>query len=403
MLLKNKTVVLGVTGGIAAYKALELVSLLKKAGADIKVIMTRAAAEFVTPLSFSALTGNPVACDMFEKPAEWDIKHISLAKAADVFVIAPCTANVIAKIAGGIADDMLTTTALATKAPILIAPAMNTNMFENPITQDNIAHIAKRPGYSFAMPDCGRLACGDSGRGKLRDIRDIFDMTCHLALKPDADLAGKKVLISAGATKESIDPVRFITNHSTGKMGFALANAAYLRGAEVTLVAGSNTCRSMCGVNRRDVVTAEDMHKAVLENAPDADIIVMAAAVADFRPAEVSDEKIKKSGRDALSLTLTGNPDILKELGEKYGNSGKVIAGFAMETQDLITNAEKKLREKHVSFIAANSLRTEGAGFGTDTNIITIIDKDGALTNIPKSSKSDIANIILDKCRELLN
>lgn len=403
MLLKDKTVVLGVTGGIAAYKALELVSLLKKAGADVKVIMTRSATEFVTPLSFSALTGNPVACDMFKEPADWDIKHISLAKVADVLVIAPCTANVIAKTANGIADDMLTATVLATKAPVLIAPAMNTNMFENPITQDNIARIANRPGYSFAMPDSGRLACGDLGRGKLRDIQDIFDMTCHLALNRDADLTGKKVLVTAGATRESIDPVRFITNHSTGKMGFALANAAYLRGAEVTLIAGAGTCRSMCGVSRHDVVTAAEMRDAVLKYATPADVIIMAAAVSDFKPAEVSDEKIKKDGRDKLQLTLTENPDILKELGEKYGRSEKLLVGFAMETQNLIANAKEKLREKNISFIAANNLKAEGAGFGTDTNVITIIDKDGTLTNIPKSSKSDIANIILDKCRALLN
>lgn len=399
MLLKNKTIVLGVTGGIAAYKALELTSKLIKSGADVKVIMSKAATEFVAPLSFQSLSKNPVATDTFAEPKTWEIRHISLAKAADVFAVVPCTANVIGKIASGIADDMLTTTVMATKAPVIIAPAMNTNMFENQIVQDNIKKLVSY-GYNFIMPSEGRLACGDVGRGKLTDINLIFDEIVRLALLKDADMSGKKIVISAGATIEKIDPVRFLTNHSTGKMGFALAKAAHLRGAEVTLVAGHNQCTAMNGINRINTESAEDMRSAVLSYAKDADIIVMSAAVADFKPKYFSDEKIKKSGSDSMTLELVRNPDILKELGDKYGDT-KTIIGFAMETQNLLENAQKKCRDKKVDFIVANNLRTEGAGFGTDTNVATILDKNGSILELPKMTKYELANIILSKALEV--
>ena len=399
MLLKNKTIVLGVTGGIAAYKALELTSKLVKSGAEVKVIMTKSSTEFVTPLSFRSLSKNPVAVDMFDEPKTWEIQHISLAKSADVFVVVPCTANVIGKIACGIADDMLTTTVMAAKAPVLIAPAMNTNMFENPIVQDNIKKL-KEYGYNFVMPDTGRLACGDTGQGKLSRVDNIFDEIVRLALSDNLDLKGKKIVISAGATAESIDPVRYITNHSTGKMGFAAAKAAYLRGADVTLIAGLNQCENIRGVNTVNVTSAEEMAAAVLTAAEKSDIIIMSAAVADFRPSKISEEKIKKSGCDTMSIELVRNPDILKELGQKYKDK-KIIIGFAMETQNLLENAQKKCLEKNTDFIVANSLRTKGAGFGTDTNIATIIDKNGEKTELKKMSKFELANIILDKALKM--
>lgn len=397
MQLKNKTIVLGVTGGIAAYKALELTSMLVKAEADVKVIMTRSAAQFIAPLSFGSLSKNQVVTDMFEDPVYWDIKHISLAKAADVFAIVPCTANVIGKIAGGIADDMLTATAMATTAPTLIAPAMNTNMFNNPIVQDNIKKLESYPRYSFVMPSEGRLACGDTGKGKLADVQDIFNEICRCANADNMDLIGKKVVVSAGATCESIDPVRYITNHSSGKMGFAIAKAAYLRGADVTLVAAKNTCRKILGVNQIDVLTAAQMRDAMKDSSKDADIIIMSAAVSDYRPETVSDEKVKKTD-NIISMRFIKNPDILKELGEIYGDT-KTVIGFAMETQDLLKNAKKKCAEKNAAFIVANNLKTEGAGFGGDTNVATIVDKNGEVCEIPKTTKLELANIILDKAK----
>lgn len=402
MILKDKKVLLCVSGGIAAYKALELTSRLIKSGAEVKVIMTKSATEFVSPLSFQTLSKNPVAVDMFEEPKSWEVRHISLAKWADVFAVVPATANVIGKIACGIADDMLSTTVMATKSPVLIAPAMNTNMFENPIVQDNITKL-KNLGYNFVMPESGRLACGDVGRGKLCDIDIIFDEITRLAFKDNQDLTGKKVLVSAGATKESIDPVRYITNHSSGKMGFSIAKAAYLRGAFVTLIAGSHSVKKPYGVDVIDVTSAIDMTDAMLSYADSYDIIIMSAAVADFRPKNYSDEKIKKTAMnndskstDEMTLSLQKNPDILKSLGEKYSDK-KVIVGFAMETENLLENAKKKCIEKNTDFIVANSLRTEGAGFKSDTNIATIIEKSGEKTTLPKMSKFDLANIILDK------
>ena len=397
MLLDNKTVVLGVTGGIAAYKALELTSKLVKSGAQVKVIMTKSAVEFVAPLSFQSLSGNPVAIDTFDEPKSWEIRHISLAKAADVFAIVPCTANIIGKIAGGIADDMLTTTVMATKAPVLIAPAMNTNMFENPIVQDNIKKLSEKYHcYHFVMPESGRLACGDTGNGKLAGIDVIFENIAKLALLDSADLNGKKIVISAGATQEKIDPVRFITNHSTGKMGFALARAAMLRGGQVTLVAGHNSCEPITGIKTIDVSSADEMRSSIINESESADIIIMAAAVADFKPSAVSENKIKKKNLNDMSIALSKNPDILKELGEKFDDK-KTIVGFAMETEDLIKNASEKCVNKNVDFIVANNLKTTGAGFGTDTNVASLIDRYGNISELPLMDKFELSNIILDK------
>ena len=398
-ILKDKTIVLGVTGGIAVYKALDLISILKKLGGDVKVIMTKSAAEFVAPLTFQSISQNPVALDMFVEPKSWEIRHISLAKQADVFAVAPCTANVIGKIANGIADDMLTTTVMATKAPVLIAPAMNTNMFENRIVQDNINKLEEY-GYNFVMPTVGRLACGDTGKGKLAPVEIIAEEIIRLARIKDWDLTGKKVLITAGATREAIDPVRYITNHSTGKMGFSLARAAAIRGAEVTLVAGHNTQDKASWVKTVNVDSAEDMYNAVMEYAEDADIIIKSAAVADFTPKSAADNKLKKEDVSDMRIELKRTKDILQELGIRYGDK-KIIVGFCMETENLIENAIKKCRGKNIGLIAANSLRQEGAGFGSDTNIITIVGKDGVVRELPLASKFKIANQILDEALKL--
>ena len=337
MQLKNKTVVLGVCGGIAAYKA----------------------ADFVAPLSFQSLSKNPVVVNMFDEPKVWEIQHISLAKAADVFAIVPATANVIGKIANGIADDMLTTTVMATRSPVLIAPAMNTNMLENPIVEENIEKLKRHEGYYFVTSETGRLACGDVGRGKLAKIEAIFDEIERLAVLGERDLEGKKIVISAGATEEALDPVRFLTNHSTGKMGFSLAKAAMLRGAEVTLVAGRNTCAPITGVNTINVTSALQMHKAVTETAKEADIVIMSAAVADFRPSTVAENKIKKGADNEMSISFVRNPDILKELGSAYGGS-KVIIGFAMETENLLENAKNKCVKKGADLMLPTTLNQRG-------------------------------------------
>ena len=394
MLLKNKTIVLGVTGGIAAYKALEVTSSLKKLGADVKVIMTRSATEFIQPLSFQSLSQNMVATDLFTEPKVWEIQHISLAKAADVLAILPCTANVIGKIASGIADDLLTTTVMATKAPVLIAPAMNTNMYQNPIVQSNMDKL-KGLGYQFVNPASGRLACGDSGEGKLADTVLITDKITALALLPERDLTGKRILVTAGATREAIDPVRYITNHSTGKMGFALARAAYLRGAEVTLVAGANSCARIDGVRTLTVTTADEMYETVMQQAPAQDIMIKAAAVADFKPELTADHKIKKSG-GLQAIPLSPTRDILAELGRQYGGK-KILVGFCMETQNLLENAQRKLDEKHADLIVANRLNEPGAGFGTDTNIVTLLRKGSEPARLELGTKFEVANKILDR------
>jgi phosphopantothenoylcysteine decarboxylase/phosphopantothenate--cysteine ligase len=391
-MFSNKNIVLGVCGGIAAYKACELTSRLKKLNANIDVIMTKSAAEFVTALTFQSLSLNEVITDMFEKPKYWEIEHISLAKKADIIVIAPATANVIGKLACGIADDMLTTTVMASKAIKLIVPAMNTNMYENLIVQRNIETL-KQLGYNFMEPSEGRLACGDIGNGKMAEPEAIEARIKELLLT-SKDLEGKTVLVTAGPTREALDPVRFITNHSTGKMGFAIAEKAVLRGAKVYLVAGPSNLATPHGVERIDVESALDMHTAVMKLMENADIIIKSAAVADYRPAEISNEKIKKS-EDDLVIKLKRNPDILQELGKVKGN--RVLIGFAMETQNLIENARAKVKKKNLDFIVANDLRTEGAGFAGDTNLVKIIDSQGKVEEIPLMRKSDLADIVLDK------
>ena len=393
----QKTVVMGICGGIAAYKAVYAASSMVKKGLNVKVIMTKSATEFVTPLTFQTITKNKVITDMFSLSENVTTEHISLAKEADVFLICPATANVIGKIASGIADDFLTTTVMATKAKVVFAPAMNTNMYENPIVEANINKL-KYLQYEFVEPECGILACGDSGKGRLAEIDDILDKIDDV-LCDKKDFAGKKVLVTAGATREAIDPVRYITNHSTGKMGYAVAKAAKMRGADVTLVSGSANLRPFSGVKVINVTSAEDMYNAVMEKYPDTDIVVKAAAVADFTPEKTEHEKIKKTGGEFI-LPLKKTEDILSKLGALKVN--QFLVGFCMETSNLIENAKKKLESKNLDLIAANSLNCEGAGFGTDTNVITLISKDGKVEQYEKMSKYDAANIILDKILEKL-
>ena len=397
-MFKDKTVVLGVSGGIAVYKACDVVSRLRKLGINTHVIMTKSATEFVTPLTFQSLSQNYVVCDMFEEPKTWDVEHISLAKKADVFLIAPATANVIGKIANGIADDMLTTTVMATKAKVLIAPAMNTNMYENPIVQRNISTL-KELGYEFIEPESGRLACGDTGKGKLSSPETIVDEVVNL-LSKEQDLKGNSIIITAGPTVESIDPMRYITNRSTGKMGYSIAQEAISRGADVTLISGPTKLTPPKKLKKLVMVeSAQDMYEAVLENLDENQVIIKSAAVADYKPKHYSNKKIKKSDDD-LIIDLDRNKDIAYEIGKI--KNGKILVGFAAETNDLIANAKGKIQKKNLDFIVANDLTKEGAGFGVDTNIVKIIDKEGAITEYPKMKKEEVANIILDKVKDLL-
>lgn len=398
-MLKDKTVVIGVSGGIAVYKTLDVVSRLRKLGVNVNVIMTKSATEFVTPLSFQSLSQNYVVCDMFEDPKTWDVEHISLAKRADVFLIAPATANVIGKIANGIADDMLTTTVMATKAKVLIAPAMNTNMYENPILQRNI-NTLKELGYNFVEPESGRLACGDTGKGKLASPETIVDEVVKL-LSKDQDLKGKSIIVTAGPTVESIDPMRYITNRSTGKMGYSIAKEAIERGADVTLITGPTNLTPPQNLKKLvKIESAKDMYEAVLENLDENDVVIKSAAVADYKPKNYSNKKIKKSDDD-LVIELDRNKDIAQEIGKIKNN--KILVGFAAETNDIIENASLKIKKKNLDFIVANDLTKEGAGFGVDTNIVKIIDKEGNITEYPKMKKEEVANIILDKIKELLS
>ena len=398
-MLKDKNVVIGVSGGIAVYKTLDVVSRLRKLGVNVNVIMTKSATEFVTPLSFQSLSQNYVVCDMFEDPKTWDVEHISLAKRADVFLIAPATANVIGKIANGIADDMLTTTVMATKAKVLIAPAMNTNMYENPILQRNI-NTLKELGYNFVEPESGRLACGDTGKGKLASPETIVDEVVKL-LSKDQDLKGKSIIVTAGPTVESIDPMRYITNRSTGKMGYSIAKEAIERGADVTLITGPTNLTPPQNLKKLvKIESAKDMYEAVLENLDENDVVIKSAAVADYKPKNYSNKKIKKSDDD-LVIELDRNKDIAQEIGKIKNN--KILVGFAAETNDLIENASLKIKKKNLDFIVANDLTKEGAGFGVDTNIVKIIDKEGNITEYPKMKKEEVANIILDKIKELLS
>lgn len=390
--LKGKKIVLCVTGGIAAYKAADLVSRLKKQQAEVFVIMTKSACEFITPLTLEVLSGNRVVTDMFARDFTWEVEHISLAKKADVFVLAPCTANVIGKAAHGIADDMVTTTLMATRAPIVIAPAMNTNMYENPVTQANM-EILRGRGVQFVEPASGRLACGDTGRGKMADPAVI----CEAILDAAAvrDLEGLRVLVTAGPTREALDPVRFLSNHSTGKMGYAIANAARRRGAAVTLVTGPVALEAPAGVRVVPVTSAREMYDAVLGALPEQDFVIKAAAVGDYRPAETAPDKLKKKNDD-MTVALVRNPDILQAIGERKRDD-QIVCGFSMETRDLIENSTAKLQKKNCDLMVANNLKTEGAGFGTDTNVATILGRDGSKEEAPLMRKDELADRILDR------
>ena len=395
-MLKGKTVLLGVTGGIAAYKAAALASALVKQHAAVEVVMTKNATQFVTPLTFEQLTGRRTMVDTFDRNFSHQVEHISLAQRTDLVIVAPATANVCAKLAHGLADDMLTTTILACKCPKLIAPAMNTNMFENPVTQDNL-EILRKYGWDVIEPASGRLACGAVGAGKLPEPEELLQHILKYLSFPH-DLTGKKVLVTAGPTQEAIDPVRYLTNHSTGKMGYAIAKMAMLRGADVTLVSGPTSLTPPPFVKVVNTVSAEDMFKAVAENATDADFIFKAAAVADYTPETCADNKIKKQRGD-MSIPLKRTKDILAYLGENR-RDGQVICGFSMETENMVENSRNKLQKKGVQMICANNLKQSGAGFGVDTNIITLITKDDTV-ELPKMSKEEAANAIIDKVQTL--
>ena len=390
-MLKGKTVILGVTGSIAAYKAANLASMLKKQHADVQVIMTKNATQFMNPITFESLTGNKCLVDTFDRNFQFQVEHVALAKRADLAIVAPATANIMAKLAHGLADDMLTTTLLACRCPKLIAPAMNTRMYENPVTQDNM-DILRKYGFRIIEPAVGHLACGDTGAGKLPP--ETLLLECILdEIAMEKDMKGLHVLITAGPTMEAIDPVRFISNHSTGKMGYALARVCRRRGAEVTLVSGKTNLEAPYGVTLVPVTSAQDMFEAVSSRAKEQDLIIKAAAVADYRPVTVAENKIKKSPGD-MSIALERTTDILAWLGE-HRQEGQVLCGFAMETEHMVEHAKEKLTRKHVDMIAANNVKVAGAGFGTDTNVVTLITEDGA-EELAKMSKEEVASRILD-------
>lgn len=395
-MLNGKTIVLGVTGSIAAYKIAGLASMLVKQHADVHVIMTKNACNFINPITFETLTKHKCLVDTFDRNFEFSVKHVSLAQAADVFLIAPASANVIGKIANGICDDMLTTTVCATRKPVLISPAMNTGMFENPIVQDNLKKLA-RFGYHIIHPAVGRLACGDVGTGKMPSEKELFN-NILLAIAKEKDLKGKRVLISAGPTQEAIDPVRYITNHSSGKMGYALAKMAKLRGADVTLVSGPVSITAFPGIEVVDVTSAADMYDAITTRSSQADIVVMCSAVADYTPTLYSEQKVKKSDGD-MSIALSRTKDILKNLGENKCE-GQIVVGFSMETENLIENSQAKLQKKNVDMICANSISTDKTGFGVETNKVTLIFKN-CVEELPLCSKEETADMILDQIIKL--
>ena len=397
-MLTGKSVVLGVTGSIAAYKMANLASMLVKLNADVHVIMTQNATHFITPMTFETLTNNKCIVDTFDRNFNFDVKHVSLAKRGDLFLVAPCTANVIGKVANGICDDMLTTTIMATKAPVLFSPAMNTGMWENPVLQDNLKKL-QHYGYHVIEPVVGRLACGDTGSGKMPSEETLLEhVLLHLAR--EKDLKGKRLLITAGPTQEAIDPVRFISNRSSGKMGYALAKMAVLRGAQVTLVSGPVSIAPFAGIETVAVRSAQQMFEAVSERSAESDVVIMCSAVADYKPASYSDQKIKKNDND-MSIPLTRTQDILGWLGD-HKQAGQVLVGFSMETENLIDNSRRKLTKKHADLICANSIASEQTGFAVDTNKVTLITQE-AVKELPLCTKEETADLILDSIKDFIN
>ena len=393
MTLEGKNVVLGVTGGIAAYKACELTSRLRKAGAQVYVIMTKNACQFVSPLTFETLSNHPAVTDTFARPDTWEVEHIALAKRADVFVIAPATANILAKMAHGIADDMLSTTVLATRAPVLVAPAMNTGMWENIATRENVKTLQARD-VQFIGPEGGFLACGDSGAGRMSEPKDIFDAIENI-LCPKRDMEGLSVLVTAGPTQEKIDPVRYISNRSSGKMGYAIAEAAAKRGAKVPHVSGPVKLETPQGVERVDILSTQDLYDQMMARCPQMDVVIQAAAPADFTPAVVADQKIKKHGDGDLTITLRQTPDVAAQVG-RLKKPGQILVGFAAETNDVLENAEGKLRKKNLDMIVANDVTAPGAGFDVDTNIVTFVTAKGKET-LPCLPKTQVAEELLNR------
>ncbi|ANU53319.1 bifunctional phosphopantothenoylcysteine decarboxylase/phosphopantothenate--cysteine ligase CoaBC [Acutalibacter muris] len=395
--MKKKTVVLGVTGGIACYKSAALASKLTQRGYDVEVVLTKNATEFIGPHTFESLTHNRAMVDTFDRNFQSHVEHVALADKADLLIVAPATANIIAKAAHGIADDMLSTTILACDCKKLMAPAMNTRMYDNPVTRDNLETL-RRYGWEVIEPASGRLACGAVGRGKMPEPEDLLEAVDH-AIAYDKDLSGVRVLVTAGPTQESLDPVRYLTNHSSGKMGYAIARAAAWRGAEVTLVSGPTALKKPAYVDTVDVVTVREMFGAVTSRAGEQDVIIKAAAVADYRPAQVADGKIKKGAGEGLTLELRRTDDILAYLGE-HKRPGQILCGFSMETENLVENSRKKLIRKNLDIVAANSLKEEGAGFGVSTNVLTLITREDE-TQLPLLTKEEAAHRLLDRIAEL--
>ncbi len=399
-MLKGKKIVLGVTGGIAVYKAVDLVSRLRKQGAEVRVVMTEHAQKFVTPLTFKEISGNKVAVSMWESNQEFNVEHIALANWADVFVVAPATANIIAKMTYGIADDLLSTTLLAAQAPIVVCPAMNTGMYENPATQENIAKLEQR-GVTVMLPAVGMLACGTAGPGRLPEPQQIVDFIKNFIARREGDMRGLKVLVTAAGTREPIDPVRFVGNRSSGKMGYAIAQAAAERGADVLLVTGPSALSIPPNVKACKVETTEEMLEACLKAYDGVDIVIKAAAVADYRPHDVADQKIKKKTDDALTVVMDKNPDILKELGSRKKH--QILVGFAAETQNLLENAREKVVKKNLDMIVANDVTAAGAGFNADTNIVKFLFPDGEVCSLEQMPKTEVAEKLLDTVLRLKN
>ena len=395
--MKKPCVILGVTGGIAVYKACELLRLLQKRGIDVFVVMTQNACRFVAPLTFETLSGHPVAVDTFDRPQTWEVEHIALAKRADLFLLAPATANIMGKMACGIADDMLSTTVMATRAPVLVAPAMNTGMWENAAVQQNVKTLRAR-GVEIVAPVSGHLACGDNGAGKLEDVAVIAERACEL-LFAKKDMEGLRVMVTAGPSREALDPVRYISNRSSGKMGYAIAQAAQKRGAEVTLLSGPVAIEAPQGVKLVPFTTTQELLDRASELAQEQDLLIQAAAPADYRAKEIAPQKIKKQGGEPMTFTLVENPDVAATLG-KAKRSGQVFVGFAAETNDVLAHARDKLARKNLDMIVANDVTRPGAGFDVDTNIVTLITKDGQEA-LPMMSKAEVAQRILDRALAL--